>query len=50
MRKGKRQRVDWLARCGVVIRVSAPADSAAVKWDDRITTDFWPARALKKLR
>jgi hypothetical protein len=48
MRKDKRQRVDWLKRRGVVIRVSAPSDSATIKWDDRITTDFWPTRALKK--
>jgi hypothetical protein len=27
----------------------SPADSASVKWDDRITIDFWPTRALKKL-
>jgi hypothetical protein len=46
--RGKRHKVDWLARRGVVIRVSAPADRVAVKWDDRNTTDYWPTRALKK--
>ena len=46
--RGKRHKVDWLARRGVVIRVSAPADRVAVKWDDRNTMDFWPTRALKK--
>jgi hypothetical protein len=45
--KGGRK-VDWLARRGVVIRVCAPADSVTVKWDDRVTLDLWPARALKK--
>jgi hypothetical protein len=46
--RSKRHRVDWLARRGVIIRVSTPADSVAVKWDDRNTMDFWPTRALKK--
>jgi hypothetical protein len=46
--RSKRHSVDWLARRGVIIRVSAPADSVAVKWDDRNTIDFWPTRALKK--
>jgi hypothetical protein len=48
MRKDKRHRVDWLKRRGVVIRVSAPADTVTVKWDDRNTIDFWPTRALKR--
>jgi hypothetical protein len=48
-KRSNRHRVDWLARCGVIIRVSAPADRVAVKWDDRDTMDFWPTRALKKL-
>jgi hypothetical protein len=47
-RRGKRHNVDWLTRRGVVIRVSAPADRVAVKWDDRDTMDYWPTRALKK--
>jgi hypothetical protein len=45
--KGGRK-VNWLARRGVVIRVFAPTGSATVKWDDRVTLDLWPARALKK--
>ena len=44
----KGHKVNWLTRRGRVIRVSAPTDSATVKWDDRITTDFWPTRALQK--
>jgi hypothetical protein len=41
------RKTNWLVRCGVVIRVSKPADNAAVKWDDRITIDSWPTRALE---
>jgi hypothetical protein len=44
--KGGRK-VNWLARRGVVIRVSGPADNVIVKWDDRVSTDSWPTRALK---
>ena len=47
--KDRRFTVNWLARCGIVIRVSAPTNSATVKWDDRTTTDDWPTWALKKL-
>ena len=47
-RPNKRHNVNWLVRRGVVIRVSAPADSAIVKWDDRVSIDWWPTRALKK--
>jgi hypothetical protein len=46
--RSNRHNVDWPARRGIVIRVSAPADRVAVKWDDRKTMDFWPTRALKK--
>jgi hypothetical protein len=44
------RKVNWLGRRGVVIRVSAPADNAMVKWDDRVSIDAWPTRALKKAR
>lgn len=50
MKKGhKCRKVNWLTRCGLVIRVSGPTDSVIVKWDDRTSTDYWPIRALKKL-
>ena len=45
--RSKRHRVDWLARRGVIIRVSVLTDRVTVKWDDRNTNDFWPTRALK---
>jgi hypothetical protein len=47
-RDDKRLKVNWFARRGVVIRVSAPTDTAIVKWDDRTTLDFWPMRALER--
>jgi hypothetical protein len=28
--------------------VSAPTDTATIKWDDRVTIDAWPMRALEK--
>jgi hypothetical protein len=46
--KDKRFKVDWVARRGIVIRVSAPTDTVIVKWDDRATADFWPMRALER--
>jgi hypothetical protein len=46
--KDKLFKVDWTARRGIVIRVSAPTDTVIVKWDDRATADFWPMRALEK--
>jgi hypothetical protein len=46
--RSNRHSVDWLARRGIIIRVSEPADRVTVKWDDRNTIDFWPTRALKK--
>jgi len=45
---GQGRKANWLARRGVVIRVSKPADNVVVKWDDRSTIDSWPTRALKK--
>ena len=47
-RTDKRFTVDWLARRGVIIRVSSRRDSATVKWDDRATIDHWPMRALER--
>jgi hypothetical protein len=41
-------KANWLVRRGVVIRVSKPANNVVVKWDDRVTMDTWPTRALKK--
>jgi hypothetical protein len=46
--KDKRFKVDWVARRGIVVRVSAPTDTATIKWDDRVTIDAWPMRALEK--
>jgi hypothetical protein len=43
----KRSRVYWLTRRWIVIRVSAPPNSATVKWDDRATINHWPMRALE---
>jgi hypothetical protein len=42
--------VNWLTRRGLVVRVSAPTDTVTIKWDDRATIDFWPARALEMAR
>jgi hypothetical protein len=47
-RKGRRFKVNWLTRRGVVIRVSSQTDAALIKWDDRATKDPWPMRALEK--
>ncbi len=48
-KRHKCHKVNWLTRCGLVIRVSAPTDSAIVQWDDRPSRDYWPTRALRKL-
>ena len=47
--KDRRFTVNWLARRGIVIRVSAPTDCVTVKWDDRATIDHWPMRALANI-
>jgi hypothetical protein len=46
--KDKRFKVNWLARRGIVVRVSAPTETATIKWDDRESIDAWPMRALEK--
>lgn len=43
----KRHRVDWRTRRGTILSVSVVADSVAIKWDDRVTIDHWPQRALE---
>jgi hypothetical protein len=48
MKNKRHNRVNWLRRRGMVLHVSAPADSVTVKWDDRISMDWWPTRALKR--
>jgi hypothetical protein len=47
-RARNKYKINWLKRRGVVIRVSAPTNSATVKWDDRATIDLWPMRALER--
>ena len=44
--KDGRFTVNWLARRGRIIRVSASTSNVTVKWDDRATIDHWPMRAL----
>ena len=44
--RGQGRKANWLARRGVVIRVSKPAGNVVVKWDDRVSMDTWPTRAL----
>ena len=43
----RRAPVDWTQRRGVVW--SGGVESVSVKWDDRVTLDQWPVRALEKI-
>ncbi len=43
---GRGHKVDWFARRGVAVHVSAAA--ATVQWDDRQSVDHWPANALER--
>lgn len=38
-----KHRIDWANRRGTVVRVST---QIWVQWDDRITVDHWPEKAL----
>ena len=46
--KDRRFKINWLARRGIVVRVSVPTDTATFKWDDRASIDARPTRALEK--
>lgn len=39
----------WPERRGTVVRVSAVTDNVTVQWDDRVSVDQWPKRAVEKV-
>jgi hypothetical protein len=37
----------WHKRRGTVVAYAITMDDVSVKWDDRVTPDHWPAKALE---
>jgi hypothetical protein len=45
-----RRSVKWKQRRGTVVRVSRPTQCVCIKWDDRVTLDFWPLKAVELVK
>lgn len=44
--KGRKQSLNWKARRGTVVRITAFTDSITVLWDGRTSEDQWPTKAI----
>lgn len=40
---------EWLTREGTICRKHRYSGDYAVKWDDRVSIEAWPAKALEKI-